>query len=247
MTNTTQDFVLNGKVTLHQYKEGYRMAVDTVLLAASVRGSTGGRALDMGCGVGGAMLCLAYRCPELGIDGLELQPHLAQLAAKNIHANGFEGRLRVFEGDIQKPPAEIEPESYTHVFANPPFMQDDRGHHPPDQSKRLAHVESHTNLADWVQAALGFCKRKGSITIIQRADRLDELMAALGRDVGEVTIFPIWPKAGENANRVIVRARKGIKTPMRLTNGMTLHNADGSYTALADEVLNGGGLYLRET
>ncbi|HEY9164334.1 MAG TPA: methyltransferase, partial [Magnetovibrio sp.] len=135
--------------------------------------------------------------------------------------------------------------SYHHVFANPPYMSGDRGNHPPNQSKRLAHVESNADLEDWVDAALKFCRRKGSVTFIYRADRLAELLIGLEGRAGEVTVFPLWPKDGEIASRVIVRARKGIKTPMQLMNGLTLHQTDGSYTPAADAALKGGALHLR--
>ena len=245
MDNITQDSILKGKVLISQYKDGYRMAVDTVLLAASIRGDRGGKALDLGCGVGGAMLCLAQRCPDLHIDGLELQPHLAELAQKNITDNGYEGRMQVFEGDILSPPAEIKNDSYDHVFANPPFLQDDRGHHPPHGSKRIAHVESHTSLTDWVKTALKLVKTKGSLTFVQRADRLADLLAALDGQAGEITVFPIWPKAGQDANRVIVQARKGIKTPLVMAPGLVLHTAGDRYTDVAQAIMEGGGLALR--
>jgi len=243
--DTTQDQILDGKVTLNQPRDGYRAAVDPVLLAAAVRAEDGDRALDLGCGVGAAMLCLGARCAGVKIDGLELQPDMAALARQNVEANGATDRMRILDGDILNPPAELEADSYAHVFANPPYMSGDRGNHPPNQSKKIAHVEGDADLEDWVDAALKYCRPKGSITFIQRADRLAELLIGLEGRAGEITVFPLWPKEDENSNRVIVRARKGIKSPMQLMNGLTLHNDDGSYTAAADEALRGGELHLR--
>lgn len=241
---TSEDRILDGRVILNQPLEGYRAAVDPVLLASAVRAKKGERALDMGCGVGAAMLCLATRLGDLAIDGLELQRDLADLARKNVAANGLEDRVRVFDGDILSPPAALQAESYHHVFANPPYMSGDRGNHPPNESKRIAHVENDADLEDWVDAAFKLCRAKGSITFIHRADRLAELLIGLEGRAGEVTVFPLWPKEGEIANRVIVRARKGIKSPMQLMSGLTLHNADGSYTDAADAALKGGELHL---
>jgi len=242
---TSEDRILDGRVILNQPVEGYRAAVDPVLLAAAVRAEPNEKALDLGCGAGAAMLCLAARIDGLRIDGLELQGELADLARQNVAANGFADRLSVFTGDILNPPPELEVEGYHHVFANPPYMSGDRGNHPPNESKRLAHVESDADLEDWVDAALKFCRRKGSITFIYRADRLAELLIGLEDRAGEVTVFPLWPKDGEIASRVIVRARKGIKSPMQLMSGLVLHQNDGSYTDAADLALKGGALHLR--
>lgn len=242
---TTEDRILDGRVILNQPSIGYRAAVDPVLLAAAVRADAGDLALDMGCGVGAAMLCLATRIDGLHVDGLELQPELAALARTNVTANGLDDRVRVFDGDILAPPPELEPESYHHVFANPPYLSIERGHPPPDASKRTAHVEGEADLKGWVDAGLNLCRRKGSLSFIYRADRLAEVLIGLEGKAGEITVFPLWPKDGEIANRVIVRARKGIKTPMQLMSGLTLHNADGSYSETADRVLRGEALHLR--
>ena len=57
---------------------------------------------------------------------------------------------------------------------------------------------------------------------------------------GEIMLFPLWPKAGVPAKRVIVSARRGVKSPMRLQPGLVLHSADGGYTSKANDVLRGG-------
>ena len=242
--DTTEDRILDGRVILNQPRDGYRAAVDPVLLAAAVQARAGEKALDMGCGVGAAMLCLAARLDGLAIDGLELQPELAALARHNVAANGLDDRVQVYEGDILSPPAALKPASYHHIFANPPYISGDRGNPPPNDSKRVAHVEGDADLNAWVDAALKLCRHKGSLTFIYRADRLAEVLAALQGRAGEIRVFPLWPKDSEIASRVIVRARKGLKSPMHLMSGMTLHNDDGGYTKAADRVLKGGELPL---
>jgi len=242
---TSEDRILGGRVILNQPKDGYRAAVDPVFLAAAVRAEAGERALDLGCGVGAAMLCLAARIDGLAIDGLEVQPALADLARANIRANGVQDRVRAFTGDLLNPPEGLEPESYHHVFANPPYLPGARGNPPPDAAKRLAHVESGADLEAWAAAALKFCRRKGSVTFIHRADRLADLLAALEGRAGETVVFPLWPRAGEAASRVIVRARKGIRTPLQLMGGLAVHDAAGGYTQAADAALKGGELHLR--
>jgi len=239
--DTTEDRILNGQVILHQPRDGYRAAVDPVLLAACVPAKAGERALDLGCGVGAAMLCLAKRIEGVEIDGLELQPELAALARRNVAENGLDGHVRVFAGDLLDPPTEIQPDGYNHVFANPPYMDDGRGHPPPNASKRTAHVEGAAELADWVRATLKFCKTKGTVTFIQRADRLAPLLATLDGPAGEIVVYPLWPQAEEAAKRVIVRARKGLKSPLKVSAGLVLHDA-GGYSATVAQVLGGAPL-----
>ena len=63
------DLTLGGRVRLRQPAEGYRVAVDPVLLAAAVPAGPGSRVLDLGCGVGAAALCLLTRVPEAEVTG----------------------------------------------------------------------------------------------------------------------------------------------------------------------------------
>jgi tRNA1(Val) A37 N6-methylase TrmN6 len=81
---------------------------------------------------------------------------------------------------------------------------------------------------------------KGGVTFVHRADRLDELLSLLHGRAGGIVLFPLWPKAGRAAKRVIVRARPGIKTPMRVSPGLVLHEEAGGYTAEAQAILRDG-------
>lgn len=79
------------------------------------------------------------------------------------------------------------------------------------------------------------------MTMIHRADHVDKIVQGLGKSFGQIEIIPLWPRAGEPAKRVIVRAVKGRKTPALIHPGLVLHNPDGSYTLEADRVLRQAG------
>src|SRR3546814_18915857 len=92
------------------------------MLAAAVPAKLGQAVLELGAGSGVGMLCLAARLPGIAVDGIEIQPDLVALAARNIAANGLEDRLRVVAGDLRRRVAGIPPNSYDQVFANPPHF-----------------------------------------------------------------------------------------------------------------------------
>jgi tRNA1(Val) A37 N6-methylase TrmN6 len=234
------DNLLGGRVVLRQPTDGYRAAIDPVLLAASVPAAATGCLLDAGTGVGAAALCFAHRVPGARVAGLELQPDLADLARRNVKLNDMDDRVSIVGGDILDPPRGLDPGTWDHVIANPPYMPADSSDPPPEPSKAAANVEGAAGLADWVGFALRMARPKGGITFVHRADRLDELLSLLHGRAGGIVAFPLWPKAGREAKRVIVRARPGVKTPMRIAAGLVLHQEDGSYTADALAVLRDG-------
>ncbi len=237
----TEDALLGGRVTLRQPAEGYRVAIDPVLLAAAVPAGAGDMVLDVGSGVGAAALCLAARAPDCRIYGVEIQRHLVRLATDNVALNKFEGRVDVMVGDLTRPPPRLAAGSFHHVMSNPPFLADGGANPPANPSKATATVEAAGDLAEWVDFCVRMVRHKGNVTFIHRADRLDELLASLRDKAGSITVFPLWPTMDKArpAKRVIVQATKGGAEPLKLLPGLILHEGD-RYTDAAEAVLRHG-------
>lgn len=238
---TAEDTMLGGRVRLLQGRGGYRAAIDPVLLAASIAATSGQNVLELGSGGGAAALCLAARAPGVAITGLEMQTDLVDLARRSADLNGLGGRVRFIVGDLLSPPVEIVAGSFDHVMGNPPYLAVDSGHPPPDRGKAMANVEGAATLAHWIDSAIAMVRSKGGVSIIHRADRVDEIIACMHGKLGAITIMPLWPAVGKVAKRVIVQGRKGVSTPAMILPGLILHESDGRYTAAAEAVLRDGG------
>jgi tRNA1(Val) A37 N6-methylase TrmN6 len=238
----TDDTLLGGKVVLRQPRDGFRVAIDTVLLAAAVPAAAGDRVLEFGAGCGGAALCLARRVAGVRVSGIELQPALVTLAGENIRANGLDGAIDIMRGDVAGPlPPRIQG-PFDGVMFNPPYLDSVRARPSADESRAAANVEGAAGLGDWVARAWPLLRHKGTLTMIHRADRLDDVFDSLRGRFGDIVVFPLWPRAGEAARRVVVRARLGVASPVTLSAGMALHEPDGRYTPEADAVLRGAAL-----
>lgn len=229
--------ILRGKVQLSQPKTGYRSGIDPIFLAASVPLRHGESALEVGTGVGTALLALAYRVPEARLTGLEMQRHLIRIAQTNILANSMHGRVDVMAGDLMTPPPRLAASSFSHVFSNPPYHTEKKAVKSHIPSKALSHIESSAPLNKWVDFCVRMVKPKGSVTIIMTAARLDELVHHMSERLGGIEVFPLWAKPGEPAKRVIVRGWKNMRTPASLYPGMVVHESDGRYSVEARGVL----------
>lgn len=238
----TENSLLGGRVRLLQPDTGYRAAIDPVLLAAAVPDGDWKQALDVGTGTGAAMLCLLARHAQTATlsgrscRGIEVQEPYARLARNAVELNGFQDCADVLTADVRwRPP--MPANSFDQVLTNPPFHGP--GTRPPESTRATAHMEA-MPLDVWIGFCLRMLKPRGSITIIHRADRLDDLLACLHGKTGAIEVIPLWPRVGESAKRVIVRARKAMKTPATLLPGLVLHTADGGYTPAAERVLRDG-------
>ncbi|HTH17908.1 MAG TPA: methyltransferase, partial [Magnetospirillum sp.] len=225
--STSEDHFLGGRLVIRQPVNGYRAGSDPMFLAAAVPARLGDKVLDLGCGVGTASLCLMARLEGVSVVGLELQPELAELARTNAAANGFAERFRVIEGCLTEPPAEAPYHHFDHVITNPPWYEPGTIRPPQAESKAIGHMEE-VELAEWLAQAVRFLKPKGRLFVVHRADRLGDILAALNPlRVGEVRVFPLWPKQGKAATRVVVVARRDAKTPLEVLPGLLLHHPDG--------------------
>lgn len=237
----SEDTLLGGLVRLRQRRDGYRVAIDPVLLAAAVPARDGERIIDVGAGTGAAALCLAARVPGVSVVGLELFPEHVALARENIALNGVAKRLTIVEGDLAEPPAALSSGGFHHVMANPPHLRADSARPSPDPARAIANVEGAADLDAWIAFCLAMVRPGGSITIVHRAERADEVGRALARGAGGIVVLPLLAKAGGTAKRVIVQARKGIEVGKpRILPGLVLHGDGGGYSEAAEAVLRGG-------
>lgn len=222
----TRDAFLGGRITLLQPRRGYRAATDPVLLAAFTPARAGDAVLDLGCGAGAASLCLAARVPGLDLHGLEIQPFYADLARRNAALNGLP--LTVHEGDLRAMPRPLRARSFDLVLTNPPF-HGAAGSASPEPGRATAHAET-TPLADWIDAALRRLRPGGTLVLVHRACRLGTILAGLEGRAGGAEILPLAGRAGRPAGRVLVRARKASRAPLRLHPPFCLH-AGGAHAA----------------
>lgn len=236
----SEDRLLDGRVRLAQPASGYRVAIDPVLLAAAVPAAPGQSALDLGCGVGAAGLCLLARTPDLRVVGVEINPEMARLAAENGAANGHgPDRYRALCADVGA--LDDLPTDFDHVLMNPPFHDPSATPSPDRARARATHAAE--DLALWVDAAHRRLRRRGGLTLIWPAARLSHALTALSRRFGGIALAPIWPRRGAPAKRVLIHAGKESRSPESLKPGLVLHGEGNGYTEAARAILWGAAAF----
>lgn len=235
---TEHTTLFNGKVIVHQPIEGYRFALDSLVLAAYAPTKDQELVLELGIGVGAASLALAYQHPNIMIHGIEIQSDILPITQRNIDENGWSHRFKLFSGNLTS--RLVPGHHYDHVIMNPPFFEEHTYTDSPYMHKTRSHGEKEAPLHDWIAEAHRTLKPRGYITIVHTARRLDEILSLLREKFGGIEIYPLWPKTGQAAKRILVRARKGVKSPTRLHAGLVLHQNDATFTHEASTVIQNG-------
>lgn len=238
-----EDAFLGGRLRLCQPRSGHRAGHDAMLLAAATPCKPGDRIVDFGAGVGAAGLAVATRIAGIELMLVERDETLADLARRNAVLNGIAAQVCTFDVTGRAEAfvnAGLGPDSADVVLMNPPFNDSERHRPSPDQNRRAAHVAEPATLEMWVHAARRVLKSGGVLSLIWRSDGLAEVLAVLGRGFGGVAIRPVHPDGGKPAIRILVRALKGSRAPLRLCPGLVLSDETGQPTKEAQDVLAGG-------
>lgn len=203
-----------------QPAKGYRVAVDSPLLAAAVRAKAGDRVLDLGIGTGAVTLCLAARIKDLQLYGLEKNAEYLELLRQSAVLNGFSIDAR--EGDVLAPPPDFQNGDFDVVVANPPYFEDKSYYASPNQGKSEAHAAYGSRLNDWVMAAAKALKVCGAFYVIFPADGQKLLCDALTKSFSSIVVSTLLAKEDGPPKRVIVKAgfgkgevRQGRSHPIR--------------------------------
>ena len=246
----TIDGFLGGMVEAVQPASGHhRSGLEAVLLAASLDSRISGTVVDLGSGVGVAGFCAAYRCPAADIVLVERDPEAVECARQGLRrpANaGIASRIRIVATDIDAAEADrasagMGRDLADHVLLNPPFYDAGRGSRSPEPARSSAHVMAAAGLDPWLRAAASVLKVRGDVTLIFRADGLGEVLAAVGRRFGAVDLMPVHPRATLPALRILVRAVKGSRAPLRILPPLVLHPDDGNgFHPPVDAILRSG-------
>ena len=85
-------------------------------------------------------------------------------------------------------------------------------------------------------------KSGGFLSLIWRADGLAEVLAALDRGFGSLAILPVHGDASTPAIRVLIRAIKGGKAPIRLHAALLLNDESAMPNKQVQDILAGKGV-----
>lgn len=213
VSEAVRDTLFDGALVCWQHADGYRFAIDSVILANLVHPRRGDTILDLGTGSGVVGLIILYRHRSKGISliGIEKQWGLHRLAERNIRENGLEGVFSLLHFDLENIQTNVAAESCDVVVANPPYYPPGSGRKNQDSESLQARHQDPESLEHFVQAATFCVKNRGRVWFVYPADYLSELLLLLNRyRLEPKTLQPIYsrPATGETAKLVVVEAIK---------------------------------------
>jgi len=161
---------------LEQPAQGFRFAIDSVLLADFATPAPGPVA-DLGAGCGVLCVLLAARGLVGPFCAVEIDPLAAACAERNLQRAGLSGQVLLH--DLSQPHPGLKPNSFALVVSNPPFGQPGRGRLSPDPARARARHELALTAEDLWQRARELLAPGARLALCWPPARLPEAMSGL--------------------------------------------------------------------
>ena len=157
----------------------HTFGTDAVLLADFAAPRRHDRVCDLGTGTGIIPLLLYARENTISADAVEIQPDMADMAARSMAMNGLNEKIHVLPGDLRSIRTLLPHARYDLVTCNPPYGKAGGTLLNPDASKRLARHEESCAIEDVACAAAWLLQNGGRLCCVFPAARMIELSDAM--------------------------------------------------------------------
>ena len=227
-----------GSVKIIQDPDEFCYGVDAVILAdfASRRAkplTAGSRIADLGTGSGIIPLIMSHKTEAGSIVGVEIQTNSCDRAVRSAELNGLSGRLDFINCDV-KDTMNLRPDlkgSFDVVTCNPPYMPLSGGMKSGNTAKMIARHETTAGLEDFLRVASGLLKDHGEMFMVHRPSRLvDIFVGARKHRLEPKAVRLVLPRAGEEANIVLVHMIKNGGADLSVLPHLAVHDSDGGFT-----------------
>ncbi len=236
---TDNEYLLDGERLDELQRNGYFIiqnpkrfcfGIDAVLLSGFATAKSGEKVLDLGTGTGIIPILMEAKTKGRHFTGLEIQPDMAEMAARSVAYNHLEEKIRIVTGDIKEASHIFGAASFDVVTSNPPYMNDAHGLKNPDLSKAIARHEICCTLEDVVREASRLLVNGGRFYMVHRPFRLVEIFEVMRRYKLEPKRMKlVHPYVDKEPNLVLLEGIKGGGSMIRIEKPLIVYASEGVY------------------
>ncbi len=227
-----------------QNPEWFCFGVDAVLLssfaAKTIKPKT--RVLDMCTGNGILPILLAEKTGASLIEGIEIQPLVAEMAQRSIALNNIEEKIKIVQGDLKSAPELYGKSQFDAVTCNPPYKENFGGLKNATDTVTIARHEILCNLEDIIVSAEKVLKPGGKLYIVHRPERLADILCLMRNyKIEPKRLRFVHPSHAKTATMILVEGAKHGGAKLFLEPPLYVHNEDGTYTEEINAIYGRGG------
>lgn len=233
------DDLQNG-LKIIQDDAAFCFGTDAVALSHFVTVKRGARVADLGTGTGVIPLLLCAHHAACTVVGVEIQPHMADMAGRSVTLNGLEERIQIVCADLKHAAQRFGKNSFDAVTCNPPYGKAGFTVTGGNQSRDIARHEVCCTLADCVEVAAALLKASGRAAFLCPALRAAELIGLFYRHkLTPKRLRTVHPKAGKKPSVILLEGVKGAREGLDFLPPLVLCKEDGAMTVELERIYAG--------
>lgn len=225
-------------IKIIQNDEAFSFSIDSLLLASFIKVNNNTKEIiDLCTGNAPIPLYLSLKT-NAHIIGIDIQEYIATLAKRSVEINNIKN-IDIINNNLIDIYKEVGANKFDIVCVNPPYFKaDDKSHINKNDYLSIARHEIKCKLEDIIKEATKLLIDGGSLYLIHRTERLQEILSTLSKyNFGLKEIRFVYPKKDNNALLVLIEAKKNRKEDTKVDNPLYIYedNVNNIYTS---EVLN---------
>lgn len=238
--NERFDQLIKEKLYIIQNDDVFSFSTDALLLAHFTKLRPKDKIMDLCSGNGIIPLLLTHRT-QMHIEAIEIQEALVDMASRTIQHNKLEDHITMHHMDLKDVQSIFTPSQFDIVTCNPPYFRENQTFQHMKEAHRIARHEVMCSFSDCVKASNHLLKQGGKLVVVQRADRLADVLIDMRLNgVEPKRLIPIYSKQSKpQAITIVVEGIKGGKPDMKISQPFYIYNEDGSYSESMNEVYYG--------
>ena len=225
-----QTYTKSKTLNLYQPQNGYCYNSDTHFLYNFIcknlekYKNIKGNLLDIGSGSGILGLLVARDYPKLNLNQCEIQKSFQFLTQKNSEVNGIENTLH--KGSIVDYTFDKQ---FDYIVSNPPFYHSDVIK-SENESLKIARYSDSMPLDKFIFKSAKILKNNGKFFFCYDAKQLDKIVEYIGESkLNMEAVQFLHPNASKEASLVMVYARIGSKSPLKILPPFIMFDDNGEF------------------
>ncbi|MCE4957931.1 tRNA1(Val) (adenine(37)-N6)-methyltransferase [Macrococcoides caseolyticum] len=240
LENERLDLLIKESLSIIQNDDVFSFSTDALLLAHFTSLRRSDKVMDICSGNGIIPLLLSHKT-TMPIEAIEIQSKLVDMARRSVQYNKREEQICIHEMDIKDVKQHFTPSQFNVVTCNPPYFRANQNYQHLKEAHRIARTELMCTFEDCVAAANHLLKQGGKMVVVQRADRLVDVLYAMRlKGIEPKVIYPVYssPKKSQ-AITVIVEGIKGGKPDVKVMSPFYIYDINHEYSQEMQEVYYG--------
>lgn len=210
---------------IYQDTDFFKFSIDSILLAEFVdKKDLKGNILDI-CTGNGAVSLILSEYTKSNIVGFEIQNKIASLATMSVEENNLSKQIKIINDDAKNLFKYYNKGFFDTMVCNPPYFEFNGNMINNLEEMTIARHEVYLTLENIFQIADYALSSKGTLYIVNRAQRLDELIIFGNKyNIGIKKIQLIKTKKDKSPSLVIIKAVKNSKKHVIINDVINIEN-----------------------